>query len=283
MKRKLNEHDVPEVSRSNKPTDGAASFESLALDHRLLQAVQQQQWSKPTPIQAQAIPLALNGKDVIARSRTGSGKTAAYLLPILEKILKQKTSASGKKSISALILVPTRELATQVTKVAESLVGFCGNNIRIENLARKEDEKVARARLLDAPDVVLTTPGRASSLVNASVLSLAHLSHLVIDEADLMLSYDYEDDLGNIAKNVPKGVHTVLMSATLRADVETLKGLFCRDPVTLELDQEEEDSELMKQFVVSCAEDEKFLLFYALFKLNLIKGKVIVFVGDIDR
>lgn len=140
-----------------------------------------------------------------------------------------------------------------------------------------------RARLADAPDIVVATPGRASINVNSSALSLGNLTHLVVDEADLVLSYDYGEDLENIAKSAPKGVQTFLMSATLRADLDMLKGLFCRNPVVLELDEEEKDSGTVSQYVVNCAEDEKFLLIYAIFMLKLIKGKCIVFVGDIDR
>ena len=98
-----------------------------------------------------------------------------------------------------------------------------------------------------------------------------------------MLSYGYEDDLNGIAKIMPKGVQTILMSATLTTEVDTLKGLFCRDPAVLKLDEKEDEGEGVSQYVVKCAEDEKFLLIYVIFKLKLIKGKVIVFVQDIDR
>ena len=187
------------------------------------------------------------------------------------------------KVTSALILVPTRELAGQVTKVIQSFSAFCGQDIRVENLTRKEDDKVQRARLLEAPDVVVATPGRANILVNTEALNLNNLSHLVIDEADLVLSYGHDEDLQQLAKSIPQGVQTFLMSATLKTDIETLKGMFCKDPVILEFDAEEQESGTLDQYVVKCAEDEKFLLIYAIFKLQLVKGKCIVFVDDIDR
>lgn len=114
---------------------------------------------------------------------------------------------------------------------------------------------------------------------------MTDLAHLVIDEADLVLSYGYEEDFQNIVTLLPKGVHTFLASATLTTEVDTLKGLFCRDPVVLDLQQEEKESagNNVSQYVVKCGEDEKFLLLYALFKLKLVKGKAIVFVGDVDR
>lgn len=217
------------------------------------------------------------------RSKTGSGKTAAYVLPALQTILKGRTSSVFQPHTAALILVPTRELAGQVAKVAQSLAAYCSQDIRVENLTKKENDRVQAARLGGSPDIVIATPGRAVTTLNASSLSLSDLSCLIIDEADLILSYDYEDDLKDISKALPQGVQTILMSATLRADLSTLQSLFCRDPVILDLDDEDKDSGSVSQYVIRCAEDEKFLLLYAIFMLKLIKGKVIVFVGDIDR
>ncbi|KAK5148753.1 ATP-dependent DNA/RNA helicase [Oleoguttula sp. CCFEE 6159] len=282
-KRKLNEDDVPEEVASPASVAKPSNFQDLGLDARILQGIASEKLSTPTPVQRKAIPLALEGKDVLARSKTGSGKTAAYVLPILQSVLKRKADPNHTKCTSALILVPTRELAGQVTKAVGAFAAFCGQDIRTENLTRKEDDKVQRARLADLPDIVITTPGRASVNINTSALSLERLAHLVIDEADLVLSYGYDEDLENIAKAMPKGVQTFLMSATLRAELETLKGLFCRDPVVLELDEEEKDADGVSQYVVRCGEDEKFLLVYAIFMLKLVKGKCIVFVADIDR
>lgn len=154
----------------------------------------------------------------------------------------------------------------------------------MENLTKKEDDKVQRSRLANAPDIVIATPGRAAVHLNHGVLKLDNLKHVVIDEADLVLSYGYDEDLQNIAKALPSSVQAFLMSATLSTDLDALKGLFCQHPAVLELDDEEKDAGGgVTQYVVKCAEDEKFLLLFALFKLQLIKGKTIVFVGDIDR
>lgn len=130
---------------------------------------------------------------------------------------------------------------------------------------------------------MVATPARAAQNLNVATLTLENLSHLVIDEADLVLSYGYSDDLHTIAKAVPKGVQTFLMSATLTTEVDTLKGLFCRDPVILELQESASEEGGITQYAVKCAEDEKFLLAYVIFKLKLIKGKCIIFVGDIGR
>lgn len=141
-----------------------------------------------------------------------------------------------------------------------------------------------RSLLADSPDIVIATPARAALNINTGALSLENLAYLVIDEADLVLSYGYEDDLNAISKLlVGTKCQSILMSATLTTEVDALKGLFMRDPAVLKLDEKEDEGEGVQQYVVKCAEDEKFLLIYVIFKLKLIKGKVIVFVQDIDR
>ncbi|KAF2430750.1 putative ATP dependent RNA helicase [Tothia fuscella] len=280
MKRKLDENDVPKEVQF---WDSAVTFDKLGLDSRLLQAIARQKFSTPTPIQARAIPLAFEGKDILARSRTGSGKTAAYVLPILQFILKRKAAPTFTKCTSALILVPTNELAGQVTKAIESSAAFCAQNIRVENLAKKEDSKVQRARLADLPDIIIATPYKASVYLNSAAFSLSNLTQLVIDESDLVLAYCNYEDLVNIQKSLPNGVQTFLMSATLGTEVEKLNKLFCIDPVLLNLDGEEKDVGEVAQYAIKCSEEEKFLLIYAIFMLKLIKGKTLVFVGGIDR
>jgi ATP-dependent RNA helicase DDX56/DBP9 len=187
------------------------------------------------------------------------------------------------KATTGLILVPTRELAEQVQKVVISFTQFCGKDIRSVNLTQKVSDAVQRTMLADFPDLIVSTPTRVLANVNNSALSLEKLTYLVIDEADLVLSYGYDEDINALAKAIPRGVQTFLMSATLTSEVDTLKSLFCRNPVVLKLEDKEEKGAGVSQFVVKCAEDEKFLLTYVIFKLQLVKGKVIIFVGDVDR
>ncbi|KAL5333241.1 P-loop containing nucleoside triphosphate hydrolase protein [Aspergillus crustosus] len=287
MKRKLDENDVPSVDAAEveevKQTDRTGDFENLNLDPRLRQALVKEKFSKPTPVQAKAIPLALEGKDILARAKTGSGKTAAYALPILQTILQKKATDPSLKATTGLILVPTRELAEQVQKVITTFAAFCGKDVRSVNLTQKVSDAVQRSMLADYPDIVVSTPSRVIANLGTSALALDNLAHLVIDEADVVLSFGYEEDINALSKAIPRGVQTFLMSATLTAEVDTLKGLFCRNPVILKLEEKDDQGAGVSQFVVKCAEDEKFLLTYVIFKLQLIKGKVIIFVGDIDR
>ena len=292
MKRKLNDDDVTEplsepVAKVAKTETN--TFASLDLDARLLQAITREKFTAPSLVQSRAIPLAVAGKDVLARARTGSGKTLAYLLPIIHSILRRKSGATkASKQITALVLVPTKELASQVCATLQTFTAFCAQDVRSENISKKEDSAVTKARLAELPDIVVGTPGRASLWFGQDVLKLDGLQHLVIDEADLVLNYGYEDDLRTIAMALPAGVQKIFMSATLRTEVDTLTSLFFpggeAKPTILDLSTEEAaEKPKLSQYVIRTGEDDKFLLLYAIFKLQLIKGKVIVFVADVDR
>ncbi|KAL9603952.1 MAG: hypothetical protein Q9219_000890 [cf. Caloplaca sp. 3 TL-2023] len=283
MKRKLDEKNVPSSSKLSQDGQQASGFKSFALDPRLLQAITKEGFTTPTPVQSRVIPQALQGKDLLVRARTGSGKTAAYLLPLLEILLRQKKDGYLQKGPAALILLPTYELGQQTSKVVSTFTVDCHKDIRIADLTRKVPDNVQRSLLADSPDIVIATPARAALCVaNASFL-VDNLSLIVIDEADLILSYGYEEDLQTIAKSIPTGVQKLLMSATLTTEIDILKNLYCRDPVTLELDDQDNDKKEITQYIVKCAEDEKFLLAFVIFKLQLIRGKCIVFVADIER
>lgn len=154
------------------------------------------------------------------------------------------------KATLGLILVPTRELAEQVQNVVIAFSAFCGKEIRSVNLTQKVSDAVQRAMLADFPDLVVSTPARVIANLGSSALNLDHLTHLVIDEADLVLSYGYDEDMNALAKGVPRGVQTFLISATLTSEVDTLKGLFCRNPVILKLEDKEEEGAGVSQFVV---------------------------------
>ena len=292
MKRKLNEADVPEAT---KPSESAKShtssfdtFASLGLDSRLLQAIQREKLTKPTLAQRKTIPLALAGKDIFARAKTGSGKTLAYVLPILHSILHHTTRNTPSKWTTGLLLVPTKELASQVEKVVKSITSLSAPQVRCENITHSEGPAVIRARLETGPDLVVATPSRANQWISNDVLKLHAVKYLVVDEADLILSYGYEDDLQVIAKALPSGVQKIMVSATMRTDIDTLSALFFSTEndslAVVDLSAEEAaEKPTLAQYVVRSAEDEKFLLIYTIFKLKLIKGKVIVFVAEIDR
>ena len=250
MKRKLNDDDVPVPSQSEESQSNMSRFGSLGLDSRLLQAIAKQNFNSPTEVQSKAIPLVLAGRNILARSKTGSGKTAAYILPILQSILQRQTPT---KHTTALILVPTKELAQQATKSIAVLTAFCAQAVRTVNLTHKVPESVQRALLADLPDIIVSTPSRVVQNLQIGALSVDQLACLVIDEADLVLSYGYEDDLQVIANAIPNAVQTILMSATLTTEVNTLRELLCKDPVILDLKETSNDAGGVSQYVVRYA------------------------------
>ncbi|CAO1638355.1 unnamed protein product [Sympodiomycopsis kandeliae] len=274
-------------------TDALPTFASIShlLSPPILLALSNLRFSHPTPVQAQVLPLALSGHDIVARARTGSGKTLAYGLPIVQKIFKTK-EAVGKTSsdyqrIRALVLVPTRELAEQVTNHLGRICQSSNEDIRVVNLAREASSSVHKLLLADRPDVVVATPSRALSFIQSKALPLDLLESLVLDEADLLLSYGHDTAVRALfsGNHLPKNYQSYLMSATMSQDVEELRSLLAaggRKAQVLNVQDPNHHSHLT-QYYVYTSEDSKFLLLYVLLKLRLVRGKVLIFVNDVDR
>lgn len=259
-------------------------FHEMGIDDRLLKAVADLGWAQPTLIQEKAIPLGLEGKDLLARARTGSGKTAAYAVPVIQRILTSKQTV-GEQAVRALILVPTKELGQQVQAMIRQLTAFCARDVKVADISGKADISAQRPILMEKPDVVVGTPSRVLAHVKAQNLSLnTSLETLVIDEADLIFSFGFEADLKSLLCNLPKIYQAFLMSATLNDDVQALKELVLHNPVTLKLQGSQlPDSTQLQQYSVQCEEEDKFLLIYTLLKLRLVRGKTLLFVGTVDR
>ncbi|KAF5749691.1 DEAD-box ATP-dependent RNA helicase 16-like [Tripterygium wilfordii] len=270
--------------------DDDKSFEELGLDPRLIRALTKKAIEKPTPIQQVAIPLILEGKDVVARAKTGCGKTFAYLLPLLQKLF---TAANSKNKVapSAFILVPTRELSQQVYSEVVSLVDLCRVQLKVTQLTSSMPVSDLRTAMAGPPDILVSTPGCITKCLSDGVVLTASISHsleiLVLDEADLLLSYGYEDDLKAFTAVVPRHCQCLLMSATSSADVEKLKKLILHNPFILTLPEvgEVKDDVIPKnvqQYWISCSARDKLLYALALLKLELVHKKVLVFTNTID-
>ncbi|KAI5454652.1 ATP-dependent DNA/RNA helicase [Naganishia albida] len=267
--------------------DDTVTFDSdpfpALLDARILRALADLSFTHPTLVQTQAIPLILQGKDVLAKARTGSGKTAAYGLPAVQRVLIAKEQETESK-IRSLILVPTRELAQQVTTFLKNVTKYCEGLVNIVNVAGNSN---ATLTLSDTPDILISTPSKCLALLQANQIELSSLSLLIIDEADLILSYGHSADLQRLLDPaqgwIPKvGVQGVLMSATMTNDVESLKGWALRSPAILTL-TEPTSLSLLTQYYTTTTEMDKFLLLYVLLKLKLVKGKALIFVNEVDR
>ncbi|KAF8410262.1 hypothetical protein HHK36_002787 [Tetracentron sinense] len=265
------------------------TFEELGLDPRLIRALSKKGIEKPTPIQRVAIPLIMEGKDVVSRAKTGSGKTYAYLLPLLQKLFSD--SGSRKTAPSAFVLVPTRELCQQVYSEGLSLIEFCRVHLKVVQLTSSMPIADLKAALAGPPDILVSTPACISTCMSAAVLQTKSiqdsLSVLILDEADLLLSYGYEDDLKALIPHVPRRCQCLLMSATSSSDIEKLKKLVLHNPYILTLPEvgdvkDEIVPKNVQQFWISCSARDKLLHILALLKLELVQKRVLVFSNSIN-
>ncbi|HEY0299137.1 MAG TPA: DEAD/DEAH box helicase, partial [Arachidicoccus sp.] len=176
-------------------------FTEFGFDERLMDGIAASNYENATPVQEQVIPLILQGKDIIASAQTGTGKTAAFLLPLINNIL---TSETNHKSISALIIVPTRELAVQIEQHLEGLSYFTNvGSIAVYGGGTGGAFVQEKRALSDGADVVVCTPGKMLAHINMGYVSVQNLKYLVLDEADRMLDMGFNDDIMKIVKALP--------------------------------------------------------------------------------
>ncbi|XP_061338050.1 DEAD-box ATP-dependent RNA helicase 16 [Gastrolobium bilobum] len=266
------------------------SFEELGLDARLIRALLKKGIEKPTPIQRVAIPLILEGKDVVARAKTGSGKTFAYLVPLLQKLFTGNVDRK-KLAPNAFILVPTRELCQQVYAEVLSLLELCRVQLKVVQLNSNMLANDLKAAMAGPPDVLISTPACIPKCLSGGILQAASISGsletLVLDEADLLLSYGYENDIKAFTLHIPRSCQCLLMSATSSADVDKLKKLILHNPFILTLPEvgNHKDDIIPKnvqQFWISCTANDKLLYILAVLKLELVQKKVLIFTNTID-
>ncbi|CAH2048293.1 unnamed protein product, partial [Iphiclides podalirius] len=256
----------------------------MELDDRILKAISQLAWSHPTLIQETAIPLLLEGKDVLIRARTGSGKTAAFAIPAIQKILNLKNTSTSQNT-RVMILSPSKELCGQIASVIGDLTLKCAREVRCIDISSSSDIQIQKTLLSEKPDIVVATPSKALAHLKANSMSVKKdLAMLVVDEADLVFSFGYEEEIKELLSFLPKIFQAVLASATLSEDVLSLKKIVLRNPVTLKLEEPElAPTSQLQHYHLFAEEDDKAAILYALLKLNLIRGKSIIFVRTVDR
>ncbi len=219
----------------NSPTSerDSAGFEAFGLHPSLLQALAALGYEEPTPIQREALPPLLEGRDVLGLAATGTGKTAAFSLPLLQRLTP---GGRGAGEPAALVLVPTRELAVQVSEALHSY----GKGLAARVLPVYGGTDVVRQlrRLEKGVDVVVATPGRALDLLQRGSLSLGRVELVVLDEADEMLDMGFADELEALLSELPEGHQTALFSATLPARISAIVGRHLRSPVQVRIDRE---------------------------------------------
>jgi len=202
------------------------TFETFALDARLLDGVREMGYTQPTPIQAQAIPHALEGLDIVGCAQTGTGKTAAFILPTLHRI-----GATGR--IKALVVTPTRELAVQIEQVALACTKHTGQHVAAVYGGVKYETQLTK--LKHGVDLLVATPGRLLDLQHRGHVDLGHVEVLVLDEADRMLDMGFWPDVRKILRLLPTPRQNLLFSATMSADVLRIVSNTLREPVRVEV------------------------------------------------
>ncbi|CBQ73546.1 related to DRS1-RNA helicase of the DEAD box family [Sporisorium reilianum SRZ2] len=243
--------DEPAATSSKKSNaDAETSFGAFSLSRPVLRALSSLSFHKPTPIQSRTIPIALAGKDIVAGAVTGSGKTAAFMIPTLERLTWRAKGRAQEAKTRVLILAPTRELAIQCYSVGKSIAKF--TDIRFCLCVGGLSVKSQEAELKLRPEVVIATPGRLIDHVrNSASFTLDDVEILVMDEADRMLEDGFADELNEIVKSCPKGARqTMLFSATMTDDVEQLVRLSLKRPVRLFVDPKRTTAKkLIQEFV----------------------------------
>ncbi|KAL1413678.1 nucleolar DEAD-box protein required for synthesis of 60S ribosomal subunit [Vanrija albida] len=237
-------------------TDLPTSFASMNLSRPLLRALTSLGFAAPTPIQSRAVPLALLGRDILGSAVTGSGKTGAFMIPILER-LSYRDRGRGGQACRVLVLCPTRELAVQVEQVGKALAERGGLDVRFALLVGGLSLNAQAHALRTLPDILIATPGRLiDHLTNTPSFTLSALDILVIDEADRMLEAGFTDELNEIVRQCPRNRQTMLFSATMSDSVDELVKLSLDKPVRVFVDAKRHTAAGLTQEFVRIREDD---------------------------
>ncbi|MFW9602899.1 MAG: DEAD/DEAH box helicase [Prevotella sp.] len=252
-------------------------FDELNLNENVLDALYDMHFDKCTPVQEKCIPEILKGKDVLGVAQTGTGKTAAYLLPVLSKL---DDGGYPDKAINCLIMSPTRELAQQIDQAMQGfgyyLNGVSSVAVYGGNDGNRYDQEIKSLQL--GADVVIATPGRLISHISLGNVDLSKVSFFILDEADRMLDMGFSDDIIKIAKKLPKTCQTIMFSATMPNKIEGLAKTLLKDPVELKL-AVSKPAEKIKQSAYVCYETQKMGVIKDIFKNGDLQ-RVIIFCGS---
>jgi ATP-dependent RNA helicase DDX27 len=263
----------PTTTTTTIPPNQPTTFSQLHLSRVLLRAIQSLGFETPTPIQNEAIPHALKGRDILGSAVTGSGKTAAYLLPVLERLLHRDKRTPATR---VLILVPTRELAQQIASMVEKLGQFTDitNAVVVGGVNLINQAAIIRSR----PDILISTPGRLiDHLRNTQSFDVDNVEILILDEADRLLELGFQDELKEICKFTPVTRQTMLFSATLTTDVNKLAELSLNNPIRVSTDPLFDVAQrLVQEFIRVRDETLRHALLVALC-MNTVKERAIIF------
>jgi superfamily II DNA/RNA helicase len=234
-----------------------ARFDTLPLDPKLLRAVAESGYLLMTPIQAKAIPLVLAGRDVMGAAQTGTGKTAAFSIPLLQKMLRHETASvsPARHPVRALVITPTRELADQVANSVKTYAKH--TQLRATVVFGGIDMKPQTAELKKGVEVLIATPGRLLDHIEAKNCSLGQVEYVVLDEADRMLDIGFLPDLQRILSYLPKTRQTLLFSATFSPEIKKLAQSYLQDPILVETARPNATASTVEQRFYRVEDDDK--------------------------
>ncbi|KAI4922901.1 nucleolar DEAD-box protein required for synthesis of 60S ribosomal subunit [Alternaria incomplexa] len=267
--------DSVQIKKKKGAKGGTGSFQAMSLSRPILRGLASVGFTEPTPIQNKAVPIAMQGKDVVGGAETGSGKTAAFLIPILERLLYRPKKVPTTR---VAIFMPTRELAVQCFNVATKLASFTDITFALMagGFSTRDQEAVLKTR----PDVVIATPGRfIDHMHNTAAFQVEHLEILVLDEADRMLEEGFESQLNEILTTIPKSRQTMLFSATMTSSVDKLIRIGMDKPVRLMVDAKKHTvAGLTQEFVrLRQGKEDKRLAYLMYICEKIYTEKVIIF------
>ena len=256
-----------------------SSFSNLSLAQPLARAVAEMGYETMTPIQEQAIPVVLQGKDVMGAAQTGTGKTAAFALPLLQRMMKHENASTSpaRHPVRALVLLPTRELAVQVAEQVKLYAKY--TNLTSAVVFGGMDMKPQTAELKKGVEVLVATPGRLLDHIEAKNTVLNQVEYVVLDEADRMLDIGFLPDLQRILSYLPKSRTTLLFSATFSPEIKRLAGSYLQDPVTIEVARSNATASTVEQRFYSVGEDDKRRALHQVLKTRGMK-QAFVFVNS---
>lgn len=252
------------------------SFESLGLSSNIINSVKKLGYLKPFPIQEQAIPVILEGKDLMGIAQTGSGKTACFVMPILEKL--QNTEVKKDRNVQVLILVPTRELAIQIDEVFRAFTDTLKRDIR--TMAVYGGVSInPQMKGMFGVEVLIATPGRLLDLIDHNALSISGIQHLVIDEADKMFQLGFGDEMNKLFGLMPVMKQVTLFSATLDDKVSEMKERLSINPTLIEIKKEEVQIDDIEQLAYHVSPENKGPFLRYLIKEKKVE-KALIFVSS---
>ncbi len=252
------------------------TFKELNLIEPILKAVADEGYEAPSPIQIEAIPPLLEGKDLLGCAQTGTGKTAAFAIPILQRLFKATYDNAKKRKIKALILTPTRELALQISESFKSYGRYTGLKTTVIFGGVGQAPQVTELR--NGVDILVATPGRLGDLIGQGLCNVSHIDMFVLDEADRMLDMGFVHDIKKLIVHLPKERQTLLFSATMPKEIAALASSMLRNPVTVEVTPVSSTVDTINQVVYFVDKPNKGLLLK-----ELLKNKDIVSVLIFSR